>query len=122
MRSKWLNFRIKKLKFWIKLLDFYHKKKKKGSCKILNLSFYLPLLWMCSKWLIYRIKKLHFWMGNSTVPPKKMGIWYPLMGNLLYQVTFFSQLTVPFSHYAVLTSHVMVLFSHLMVSLLFSHI
>ena len=28
--------------------------------KILNLSFYLLMLWMCSKWLNFRIKKLHF--------------------------------------------------------------
>ena len=36
------------------------KIKKKNSCKILNLRFYLLLLWMCSKWLNFRIKKLHF--------------------------------------------------------------
>ena len=55
-------------------------------------------------------------------PPKKKGVRYPLVGNLLHQVTFFSHLTVPSSHYAVLTSHVTVLFSHLVAPLLFSHI
>ena len=55
-------------------------------------------------------------------PLQKKGVQYPLVGNLLYQVTFFSHLMVPSSHYAVPTSHVTVLLSHLVVSLLFSHI
>ena len=59
-------------------------------------------------------------------PPKKGvgggGLRYPLVGNLLIQVTFFSHLTVPSSHCAVPISHVTVLFSHLVVLLPFSHI
>ena len=76
-------------------------------------------------------------------PPKKGGVRYPLVGNLLHQVTFFSYLTisfshctvsilhmtvlfshlmVPSSHCAILASHMTVLFSHLVVPLLFSHI
>ena len=42
-------------------------------------------------------------------PPKK-GVQYPLIDNLLYQVTFFSHLTVLSSHCAIPTSHVTVFF------------
>ena len=61
-------------------------------------------------------------MSNSTVPPKKEGVRYPLVDNLLQQVTFFSHLTISSLHCAVPTSHVIVLFSHLVVPLLFFHI
>ena len=58
--------------------------------------------------------------SNSTVPPlKKKGVRYPLVGNLLYQVTFFSRLIVSSSHCVIPTSHVTVLFSHYAVPLLF---
>ena len=56
-------------------------------------------------------------------PPKKGGrVWYPLVDNLQYQVTFFLHLTVLSSYCVVPTSHVTVLFSYLVVPLLFSHI
>ena len=68
MCIKWKTLRIKKIKFWIKKIlitvslsfnthTHTHKKtvsllpKKKGSCQILNVSFYLILLWVCNKWL-----------------------------------------------------------------------
>ena len=35
--------------------------------KILYLSFYLILLWMCSKWLNFRIKNLHFRIKQKMV-------------------------------------------------------
>ena len=70
--------------------------------------------------MIYII--MYILTSNSTVPPKKGGVWYPLVGNLLHQVTFFSHLTVPSSHCALPTSHMTVLFSHLVVLLLFSHV
>ena len=41
--------------------------------------------------------------GNSIVPPLFFrGVWYPLVGNLLYQVTKTSHLMVPSSHCVVL--------------------
>ena len=40
-------------------------------------------------------------MGNSMVPKKKGGaVSYPLVGNLLYQVTFFSYLMITSLHCA----------------------
>ena len=50
---------------------------------------------------------------------KKKGVQYPLVGNLLHQITFFSHLTVLSSHCVILISHVIVLFSHLVVPLFF---
>ena len=81
MCSKWLTFRTKKLSFWIKqklitVIKFFLKnnnntKKKKNMDptihKILYLSFYLILLWMCSKWLNFRIKNLHFRIKQKMV-------------------------------------------------------
>ena len=86
MCSKWLTFRTKKLKFWIKqklitVIEFFlfffkkeqHQKKKKNMDlaihKILYLRVYLLLLWMCSKLLYFRIKKLHFWIKQKMVTP-----------------------------------------------------
>ena len=44
--------------------------------------------------------------SKSTVPPLKKGVQYLLVDNLLYQITFFSYLTVPSLHCVVPTSHV----------------
>ena len=38
-----------------------------------------------------------FYSGNSTIPSLFFGVWYPLIGNLLYQVTKTSYLMVPSS-------------------------
>ena len=56
-------------------------------------------------------------------PKKKERVRYPLVGNLLYQVIFFSNLMVPLSHRAVSTSDVTVLLLHSTVLLFFfSHL
>ena len=48
------------------------------------------------------------------------GVWYPLVDNLLYQVTIFSHLMIPSSsHCVVLISHMTVLLSHFVVLLFF---
>ena len=68
--------------------------------------------------------------GNSIVPPLFLGVRYPLLSNLLYQViktshlmVLSSHLMVLSSHYVVLTSHMIVLLSHSMVPLFFfSHL
>ena len=61
--------------------------------------------------------------GNSTVPSFFFGVRYPLVGNLLYQVTKTSHLMVLSLHCVVITSHVIVLLSHLVVLLFFfSHL
>ena len=58
--------------------------------------------------------------GNSTVPPLFfMGVSYPLVSNLLYQVIKISHLIVPSSYCVVLTSHVIVLLSDSVVPLFF---
>ena len=61
-------------------------------------------------------------MGNSTVLSLFFFFFlvrYPLVGNLLYQVTKSSHLIVSFSHCAVPISHVIVLLSHLVIPLFF---
>ena len=58
-------------------------------------------------------------LGNSIVPPLFSGIRYPLVCNLLYQVTKSSHLTFLSLNCAILTLHVTVFLSHLMVPFLF---
>ena len=80
--------------------------------QIVNQSIFLFFVWYILKlWVILRY------------PPQKGGVRYSLVGNLLYQITFFSHLMVSSSHWAIPTLYVTVLFSHCAVSLLFfSHI
>ena len=59
------------------------------------------------------------WRVILAYPPFFLGIRYPLICNLLYQITKTSHLIVPFSHCIVLTSHMTVLLLHSAVSLFF---
>ena len=52
-------------------------------------------------------------------PPFFGGVQYPLVHNLLYQVTIFSHLIVSSSYCVLLTSHMTILLSHFVVSLYF---
>ena len=66
---------------------------------------------------------MNLWVILWYPKKKKKGIRYPLVGNLLYQVTFFSHLTVSSSHCTIPISHITILFSYLVVPLLFfSHL
>ena len=66
------------------------------------------------------MKTVFIMMGNSSVPPPFFGgVWYPLLNNLLYQVTKISHLMVPSSHCVVRISHITVLLSHSVVPLFY---
>ena len=83
-----------------------------------NNNDFLAISTCINKYLLIILPITKIWVILA-YPPFFWGVWYPLLSNLLYQVTKISHLMVLSSHCVVLISHITVLLSHSVVPLFY---